>query len=72
MAFNRLYKHIETLVRNDEEEVADNIPCKADILSIRECRKDGKVRYNIIYRVFFVCLSFLHFIIIIMGRFFFS
>jgi hypothetical protein len=42
MAFNRLYKHIETLVRNDDEEVADNIPCKTDILNIRECRKDGK------------------------------
>jgi len=41
MAFNRIYKHIENLVRNDDE-VADNIPCKVDILNIRECRKDGK------------------------------
>ncbi|KAG7363613.1 hypothetical protein IV203_026974 [Nitzschia inconspicua] len=41
MAFNRLYKHIETLIRTDDE-IADNIPCKADILSVRECRKDGK------------------------------
>ena len=59
MAFNRLYKHIETLVRNDDEEVADNIPCKTDILSIRECRKDGKVRYNIPRFVQNVCLIFL-------------
>jgi len=41
MAFNRIYKHIENLIRNDDE-VADNIPCKVDILNIRECRKDGK------------------------------
>lgn len=38
-----MYKHIETLIRTDDE-VADDIPCKADILSVRECRKDGKVR----------------------------
>ena len=43
MAFNRLYKNIENLVRTNDE-VADNIPCKADILNIRECRKDEKVR----------------------------
>lgn len=42
MAFNRLYKHIETLIRTDEA-IADEIPCKADILSVRECRKDDKV-----------------------------
>lgn len=41
MAFNRLYKNIENLVRTNDE-VADNIPCKADILNIRECRKDEK------------------------------
>jgi len=44
MAFNRLYKHIENLIQNDDD-VADSTPCKADILSVRECRKDGgKVR----------------------------
>jgi len=41
MAFNRLYKQIETLIRTDDE-VADSIPCKSDILSLRECRKGGK------------------------------
>lgn len=41
MAFNKLYKHIENLIQNDEE-VADSTPCKADILSVRECRKGGK------------------------------
>mmetsp|Transcript_6236 Transcript_6236/g.15175 ORF Transcript_6236/g.15175 Transcript_6236/m.15175 type:complete len:237 (-) Transcript_6236:1384-2094(-) len=41
MAFNRLYKHIESLIQTDDD-VADNIPCKADILSVRECRKGGK------------------------------
>ena len=45
MALNRLYKHIENLIQNDED-VADSIPCKADILSVRECRKGGKVRGN--------------------------
>jgi hypothetical protein len=43
MAFNRLYKQIETLIRTDDE-VADDIPCKTDILRVRECRKGGKVR----------------------------
>lgn len=43
MAFNKLYKHVEGLVTNDEE-VADSVPCKADILGVRECRKGGKVR----------------------------
>jgi len=41
MAFNRLYKHIENLIQTDDE-VADSVPCKADILSVRECRKNGK------------------------------
>jgi len=41
MAFNRLYKHIEGLIQNDDD-VADSVPCKADILSVRECRKGGK------------------------------
>jgi len=41
MALNRLYKHIENLIQNDED-VADSIPCRADILSVRECRKGGK------------------------------
>ena len=43
MSFNRLYKHVENLIQNDED-VADSIPCKADILSLRKCRKGGKVR----------------------------
>ena len=43
MALNRLYKHIEDLIQN-EEDVSDLIPCKADILSVRECRNGGKVR----------------------------
>lgn len=47
MAFNRLYKHIETLIRTDEA-IADEIPCKADILSVRECRKDDKVRVGLL------------------------
>ena len=47
MAFNRLYKHIETLIRTDEP-VGDNIPCKSDILGVRECRKGGKVSF---YRI---------------------
>ncbi len=46
MAFNRLYKHIESLLQTDDD-VADSIPCKADILSVRECRKGGKVRTKI-------------------------
>lgn len=41
MALNRLYKHIENLIQNDED-VADSITCKADIQSVRECRKGGK------------------------------
>jgi len=41
MAFNRIFKHIENLIRNDDE-VADNIPCKVDILNIRDCRKNEK------------------------------
>lgn len=43
MAFNKLYKQIESLVQNDGD-VADSIPCKANILGVRECRKGGKVR----------------------------
>lgn len=43
MAFNKLYKHIEGLIQNDDD-VADSVPCKTDILSVRECRKGGKVR----------------------------
>ena len=46
MAFNRLYKHIESLIQTDDD-VGDSIPCKADILSVRECRKGGKVRRKI-------------------------
>lgn len=41
MALNRLYKHIEDLIQN-EEDVSDLIPCKTDILSVRECRNGGK------------------------------
>jgi hypothetical protein len=43
MAFNKLYKHIEGLLQTDGE-VSDRTPCKADILSVRECRSEGKVR----------------------------
>ena len=42
MAFNRLYKKIETLIRT-EDAVPSDIPCKSDILSVRDCRKSGKV-----------------------------
>mmetsp|Transcript_15928 Transcript_15928/g.36881 ORF Transcript_15928/g.36881 Transcript_15928/m.36881 type:complete len:238 (+) Transcript_15928:162-875(+) len=41
MALNRLYKHVENLIGNNED-VADSIPCKANILSVRECRTGGK------------------------------
>jgi len=41
MAFNKLTKHIENLIQNDDE-VADSVPCKAGIQSVRDCRKDGK------------------------------
>mmetsp|Transcript_25794 Transcript_25794/g.70875 ORF Transcript_25794/g.70875 Transcript_25794/m.70875 type:complete len:238 (-) Transcript_25794:148-861(-) len=41
MAFNKLFKHIEGLIQNDDE-VNDSVPCKADILTVRECRKGGK------------------------------
>mmetsp|Transcript_28489 Transcript_28489/g.69340 ORF Transcript_28489/g.69340 Transcript_28489/m.69340 type:complete len:239 (-) Transcript_28489:53-769(-) len=41
MAFNRLYKKIETLIRT-EDAVPSDIPCKSGILSVRDCRKGGK------------------------------
>lgn len=43
MALDRLYKHVEDLIQNNED-VTDSIPCKADILSVRDCRNGGKVR----------------------------
>lgn len=42
MAFNRLYKHIEKLIITDDE-IGPSVPCKTDILGLRECRKGGKV-----------------------------
>lgn len=41
MSLNKLYKQIENLIGNNED-VADSIPCKANVLSVRECRKGDK------------------------------
>jgi hypothetical protein len=40
MSFNRLMEHVDSLVKG-EAEVEDKIPCKSDILSLRECGKGG-------------------------------
>eukprot|EP00980_Cylindrotheca_fusiformis_P015681 scaffold4518_cov149-Cylindrotheca_fusiformis.AAC.16 len=41
MAFNRLFARMESLIDNDEQ-VEDSIPCKSDLLNLRECRKEDK------------------------------
>jgi hypothetical protein len=43
MAFNRLLAHVGKLVKSDDE-IDSTIPCKTDILGLRECMKgDVKV-----------------------------
>ena len=41
MVFNKIFARIESLV-DSNETVEDSIPCKSDILSLRECRKGDK------------------------------
>jgi len=43
MAFNNLFARIESLV-DSNETVEDSIPCKSDILGLRECRKGDKAK----------------------------
>lgn len=38
MAFNGLLSHIASLVTSDAE-VADSVPCKSDVLTLRDCVK---------------------------------
>lgn len=41
MIFNQIFSRIESLV-DSTETVEDTLPCKSDILSLRECRKGDK------------------------------
>ena len=38
MAMNRLFARIESLI-NSDGVIDEGIPCKSDILDLRECRK---------------------------------
>ena len=40
MALNGLFARMESLI-NSDGEVDDGMPCKSDILDLRECRKGG-------------------------------
>ncbi|CAJ1953718.1 unnamed protein product [Cylindrotheca closterium] len=45
MVFNMIFSRIESLV-DSTETVEDSIPCKSNILSLRECRKGDKSKCN--------------------------
>ena len=48
MALSGLFQYMEKLSRNNEE-IADDIPCKAEILGVREHdKKDKKVRKRVV------------------------